>query len=326
MQKIKVNYIFRKRGEGHNSIEELFQSIIAHLPEEIEARVVELPYGGASLKAVLGNLWHVLFLKGIIHVTGDVYYIGLIPFKKNILTIHDIHFIKGSYFKRQLLKWFWITLPVVFSKQTTVISKFSEQTLLKLVPCARQKLRVIYNPVNPKLKSVSKETLSNPPVVLHIGTMKHKNLEHTIEAVYKCGYKLVIVGALNKAQQDGLKKYPIPYDNHTNVNFDGIKALYEACDLVSFVSYLEGFGMPVIEAQKVGRPVVTSNRCSLPEVGGNAALYVDPDDVEAIAAAYKKVIEDATFRNQLLDLGYKNIERFDINLITEEYCKLYTEL
>jgi glycosyltransferase involved in cell wall biosynthesis len=329
MSKITVNYIFRKRGEGHNSIEELFQSIITHLPDEVEARVVELPYGGASLKSVLGNLWHVLFLKGIIHVTGDVYYIGLLPFKKTVLTVHDANILQLtglSRFKKWFIKWFWYQLPLVMAKQLTVISNFTKLQVVELYKGALKKTAVIYNPVNPLLHHHPKNELSQPPMLLHIGTKAHKNLERTIEAVYKCGYQLSIVGPLNDSQKNALETYPISYQHIVNTNFEGITALYEACDVVSFVSYLEGFGMPVIEAQQVGRPVVAGNRCSIPEVGGDGALYVDPDDVDAIAGAYKKIVEDKDFRRQLIENGRNNVKRFDINAITTEYCNLYRQL
>ena len=91
----------------------------------VEANIVELPHSGASLKAIMLNIWHVFFLKGIIHVTGDVYYIGLIPFKKTILTIHDVHFINGSFIKKMFLKLFWLVLPAFFAKRITLISEFS---------------------------------------------------------------------------------------------------------------------------------------------------------------------------------------------------------
>ena len=329
MQKLKVNYIFRKRGEGHNSIEELFQSIIAHLPEEIEAKVVELPYAGASLKAVIGNLWHVLFLKGIIHVTGDVYYIGLIPFKRIILTVHDTNVLELSYLpalKKIVIKWFWYKLPIVISKKITVISNFTKSQVLALWSYAANKVKVIYNPVNPLLVRTDKPNINQIPNILHIGTKPHKNLELTIKALALCNYQLTIVGKLNEKQTHTLKAASINYNNVTKADFNHIKQLYEACDLVSFVSFLEGFGMPVIEAQQVGRPVVASNRCSIPEIGGDGVVYVEPDDVEAIAAAYKKIVEDDSFRRQLIDLGYNNVKKFNIHVVTAEYCKLYKEL
>ena len=329
MNKIRVNYIFRKRGKGHNSIEELFQSIIAHVPETIDARIVELPYAGASLKSVVLNLWHVVSLKGIIHVTGDVYYIGLIPFKKTILTIHDANVLELddlSPLKKLLIKWIWYTLPLMVAKKITVISNFTKSQISVLYPAIEKKTQIIYNPVNPILERNPKQALSNPPVVLHLGTKPHKNLKHTIKAIHQCNYKLISVGPLSKEHYRLLKDYPISHENYTNLDFQGIKALYETCDVVSFLSYLEGFGMPIIEAQKVGRPVVASDRCSIPEVGGDGVLYVNPDDVASIAAAYKKVVEDRPYRAQLIDFGYKNVKRFDIDVISTQYCNLYQEI
>ncbi|NVJ85991.1 MAG: glycosyltransferase family 4 protein [Algoriphagus sp.] len=329
MKRIRVNFIFRKQGEGHNSIEELFHSIIANLPEEIDTKIVELPYGGASIKSVLLNLWHVLFLKGIIHVTGDVYYIGLIPFKKTILTIHDTNVLELPYIsslKKVFIKWFWYSLPLKTAKRITVISDFTKNQIKEIYPKALKKTVIIHNPVNPILETKPKQEVAIQTRVLHLGTKPHKNLTNTVKATYKLGYKLIIVGKLSENQKALLLEYPVEYENYTNLDFSEIKALYETCDLVSFVSYLEGFGMPIIEAQKVGRPVVASDRCSIPEVGGHGAVYVNPDEVEAMVKAYKRVVEDPLFRNQLIKRGFENVKRFEVPTVCSAYAKVYEEL
>ncbi|MFD1016344.1 glycosyltransferase [Winogradskyella rapida] len=322
MKKIRVNYIFRKRGEGHNSIEELFHSIISCLPEHIDPHVVELPYSGASLKAVVLNIWHVLFLKGVIHVTGDVYYIGLIPFKKTIITVHDVKFIKGSPIKKYLLNLLWLVLPGLISKKISIISRFSKEEYLKIVPSASKKVEVIYNPVNPLLKKCLK-TVSQTPIILHLGTKENKNLENTIKALVGIKCKLFIVGKLSKHQLYMLKLNNVKYENFLNIDFVEIKSLYELCDIVSFASYYEGFGMPIIEANKVGRVLITSKRAAIPEIAVNAVHYVDPNDVDDMRNGFIKVINDDTYRNKLINLGLENVKRFEIEAVVSAYAKMY---
>lgn len=325
MQKIKVNYIFRKRSEGHNSIEELFQSVIANLPETIDAHIVELPYAGASLKSIFLNLWHVLFIKGVIHVTGDVYYIGLIPFKKTILTIHDVNFLKGSYLKRVLLKWLWLLLPAMITKKITVVSEFTKSELLKLASFSEPKIKVIHNPVNQMLETKLKD-FSFQPLILHIGTKKNKNLINTIKALNGIDCKLMIVGVLKKAQKEALVKNEINYENFENLSFMDIKSLYESSDIVSVISFYEGFGMPVIEAQKVGRVVITSNRASIPEVAGSGALVVEPTDVKVMKSGFQTLIKSRETRQDLIEEGLNNVKRFSLIAIVESYVNLYQEL
>jgi glycosyltransferase involved in cell wall biosynthesis len=322
VKKIKVNYIFRKRGEGHNSIEELFNSIISHLPEHIDPHVVELPYSGASFKALFLNIWHVLFLKGIIHVTGDVYYIGLIPFKKTIITVHDIKFIKGSLVKKKILSLIWLKLPGLVAKKISIISEFSKEEYLKIVPYAAKKVHVIYNPVNPMLEKCLK-TISEVPIILHLGTMKNKNLKNTIKSLNDIDCKLIIVGKLSSNQLDVLKNNNVTYENYNNLNFVEIKKLYELCDIVSFASFYEGFGMPIIEANKVGRVILSTKRGAIPEIALNSVHYVDPNNIDDMKNGFIKVITDGAYRNVLINFGLENVKRFEIESVVSSYVNIY---
>ena len=321
---MKVNFIFRKRGINHNSIEGLFNAIITDLPKEVEVNVVELPYSGASIKAIILNIWHVLFLKGVLHITGDVHYIGLIPFKKTVLTIHDVNsIIKGNALKQFIFKTIWFTIPAVFVKKITVVSKFSRQEVLEVIPQAQSKTQVIYNPVNPLFEKEIKAFNKQKPTILHIGTKSNKNLENTIKALQGLSCKLVIIGNLNKYYKTILNTSKVDYLNYNNLTFNEIVKLYQNCDIVSFVSFYEGFGMPIIEAQKTGRVVITSNKASIPEIGQEAVHYVDPFSIESIKYGFQKIIKDDAYRQVLIDKGFVNVKRFDLNNITQQYLEIY---
>ena len=95
--------------------------------------------------------------------------------------------------------------------------------------------------------------------------------------------------------------------------------LYSAADLFAFPTLYEGFGIPVIEAQRCGTPVLTSCCSALPEVGGNAAIYVNPYDVEDIARGMLQVLQDLALSKKLSVEGRKNAERFSWQ---ESACKL----
>ena len=84
--------------------------------------------------------------------------------------------------------------------------------------------------------------------------------------------------------------------------------------------------MPILEANAVGRPVVTSNISSMPEVAGNAACLVDPYDVSKIRDGIFRVIQDGTFRNTLINNGIKNVSRFDPLVIARQYFNLYKSI
>ena len=103
-------------------------------------------------------------------------------------------------------------------------------------------------------------------------------------------------------------------------------AQYQSCDLVSFISTFEGFGMPIIEANSVERVVLTSNISSMPEVAGEAALLVDPFDIAAIRNGIQRIINDGQLREQLIQAGRKNKLRFQSGTIAQQYYNLYKKI
>ena len=84
--------------------------------------------------------------------------------------------------------------------------------------------------------------------------------------------------------------------------------------------------MPIVEANAVGRPVVTSNVASMPEVAGNAACLVNPFDTESIRTGILRVIEDAAYRSELIAYGRINAKRFDADNIANQYLAIYQEM
>ena len=84
---------------------------------------------------------------------------------------------------------------------------------------------------------------------------------------------------------------------------------YSEADILLFCSTIEGFGMPILEAQTVGRVVVTSNISAMPEVAGDGACFVDPLSIKAIRAGIEQVLNDENYRNSLIINGLKNVKR-----------------
>ena len=158
---------------------------------------------------------------------------------------------------------------------------------------------------------------------MHIGTAPNKNLLRLTDAIKNLTCELVIVGELNSIQIKKLTENNINYRNYTNLNENEIINLYNNCDIVSFVSTFEGFGMPIVEANKVGRVVVSSNCASMPEVANNAALLINPFDIESIRNGFERVINDDNFRELLIKNGLVNASRFDSKLIADSYLNLY---
>lgn len=111
-----------------------------------------------------------------------------------------------------------------------------------------------------------------------------------------------------------------------HVPLDDLRVLYSTCILFVFPSLYEGFGMPVLEAMACGAPVVSSSAASLPEVVGDAAFLVDPLDVEGLAAAMTRVVEDVELRESLRKKGFLRVKAFSWEQSAQELLRVYQDL
>ena len=96
--------------------------------------------------------------------------------------------------------------------------------------------------------------------------------------------------------------------------------------MLMFASTYEGFGLPIVEANAVGRPVVTSNLSPMPEVAADAACLVDPHDVGSIRVGVKRIINDGLYRESLVAAGYRNAQRFRPATVAGNYALLYRQV
>jgi len=101
---------------------------------------------------------------------------------------------------------------------------------------------------------------------------------------------------------------------------------YQRCDMVVFASLYEGFGLPILEAQAMGRPVITSNFGAMKEAAGEGALLVDPYSVEAIREAILRVKNEPGLREELVRKGRENVERFRPEAVARQYAEIYRSL
>jgi glycosyltransferase involved in cell wall biosynthesis len=164
---------------------------------------------------------------------------------------------------------------------------------------------------------------SNNPKILHIGTKNNKNLENTIIALQGINCEFWIVGKLNASQCAYLGESLIKFRNFVDLSNSEILQLYCQCDIVSFLSVYEGFGMPIIEAQAYGKPVLTSSLYPMIEVAGSGALFVDPFNILEIRSGFRKIIDNKNLRDQIIGKGFFNQRRFEINEIVMNYKSVY---
>lgn len=326
--RVQVSLLFRAPGVFH-SIEELFATIAGALPADIAVTQRVAPRAGTAPSALWQNLrWARGAMTEVSHITGDVHYLAaaLDP-HRTVLTIHDLRFLNHpSPWKRALLRLLWLRLPVNRARSVTVISEATRLELLKLVKIPESRLRVIPNCLASTFSVSPKAFDAKRPTILHVGTTDNKNLQRLALALHGLSCRLQILGKPTPEQEGVLRENGIDYSWAAGLSREAVVDLYRQSDLLCFVSTYEGFGLPVIEAQAVGRPVITSNLSSLPEVAGDGALLVDPYDVQAIRSAVLRVMADGALRDELLAKGQANIARFAPQRIAEQYAEVYREI
>lgn len=315
----------RKKMQGENSIEEIAFNLVAAIPD---LKLLELPEYGTSLKGILKNI---LFVRrnssDINHFfsSSDTY---LIPFctGKKIVTWHDVGtaFYTKSKKKKWIKKYLLRYLPMLFCDVITCISSSTYNEVLSEFPKVKKKLTIIPNPYNPLLKR-TEQNITEIPLILHIGTGSRKNLERVIEALSDIKCQLFIVGKLSSVQLTLLRKYKIDYYNEFDVPFSRIVELYKQCTIVSFPSLYEGFGMPVIEANAVGRPILTSKVGAIPEIAKDAAYYANPYSITELKTAFKFLLNRKDVCNDLIQKGICNAQKYSIDKIAQQYSDLYCE-
>jgi glycosyltransferase involved in cell wall biosynthesis len=325
---LSVTYYYREPRRTGVSIEGIFRQVKADLINEVTIKEFYCDAHASRLQ----NTRNAGGYSGEVnHITGDVNFLALgLKGKKNILTIHDM----GHYEtlrKRSLLqflvyKTFWFSLPLKHIHTVTVVSRFTKEKLMTLTGYPENRIRIIADPVKPIFQFSPERKPNTKPVILMMGTGKHKNLDNLINAAKGSGYHLDIIGWPSDEQQSRLREYNISHSIHNGLTDEEVYDHYLNCDILFNASHYEGFGMPVIEAQATGRAVITSNTGAMKEVGGDTAVSVDPNDPKAIREALDKLTSDSTFYNEMIAKGKRNAARFDHQQISNQYLKLYREV
>lgn len=324
--KFTVTFIERKPTDTV-SLERVFEQIGKDL-KDVEVRFQKLPFGNSILGILLNLLLFRRIESDVYHITGHVHYIGLrLPKDRTVLTVHDLgilHTRKGL--RRFIIKKLFYDWPVKRLRYITAISNFTKRELMKHTGCDDEKVRVIENPMREDFLTEEREFNSERPTILQIGTAPHKNLNNLITALEGIACKLKIVGPLDNKAIDLLRTNKISYENLCSVDEAGIRNAYVDSDIVAFCSTYEGFGLPIIEAQATGRPVVTSDLSPMKDVAGQAAMLVDPYEPDSIRTGILALKNDAALRDELISKGAENVKRFSADRIAELYRSLYMEV
>ncbi len=278
--------------------------------------------------------------------------------KKFIVTVHDlikddfkdndvttrsalIHGVKYAGYKIIRRK------AVLASKFILVPSSATRDVLVKRFGIADEKIFVTHEAADPSFakyrdiimgekekKFLEEKYKIKFPYIFYVGNAyPHKNISRLLDAlkfvdpemnfVNTCARSVFYQRLNEEVHEKGLESRVILPGF---IPDQDISLLYKGASAYVFPSLIEGFGLPLLEAQMAGVPVVASRNPPLPEVGGDAAIYFDPFDPKDIAEKINKVIADEKLRGRLISSGYKNVERFSWKKTAEETLAVYEKV
>ncbi len=274
-----------------------------------------------------------------------------------VLTVHDLlEHMYGSRDASSLRRnlHFHLTRRVLRrAARVIAVSQFTRNEIEKLLAGPSQRIEVVYNAIDERFlhghateadrELIAQRYQVHHPFILYAGAIRpHKNVVRIIEAFSALkselekerrypDLKLIIIGD-DLSSHPRLRRTVVRSGVQNDVRFLGfvpievLRIFYDVAKVFVFPSLYEGFGLPPLEAMAHGTPVVTSNSSSLPEVAGNAALLVNPENVFEIRRGLQRVLLDSALREKMKKCGYEQAQRFSWTSSVSRILEIYREV
>lgn len=342
--------------EGHGMVKSLLftpttKGRNAHYFDDIQEVEVRQPKG---LWAMAGGVWRSVWSGLCARREGVDIYHGLsheLPFflgngVKKVVTMHDLIVRRYPEFFKPADRIIHRLKMRHACRVADMVIAISEQTkcdLVDMMHVPEEKIRVVYQSCDPIFWNPPSATL--PPshtavqlperYIIAVGTVEErKNQVAAVRALALLPEDvcLVVVGRPrgNYPQQVRRVAKELGVDHRViflqNAAFSDFPALYRGAVASVYMSVFEGFGIPVLESLCCDCPVVTSNVSSMPEAGGDAALYAAPDDYRTLAAHLSRLLSDPAFRNSQIEKGRTQRLRFAPEKVSQDMLALYRSL
>ena len=274
-----------------------------------------------------------------------------------VLTVHDLleHMYGSRNFSslRRSLHFYLTRRVLRGAARVMAVSQFTKSEIEKLLAIPDARIEVVYNAIDERFlhghateadrQLIAERYQVNYPFLLYAGAIRpHKNVVRIIEAFSALkselakerrfvDLKLIIIGD-DLSNNPRLRRTVVSGGVQNDVRFLGfvpievLRIFYDVAKIFVFPSLYEGFGLPPLEAMAHGTPVVTSNTSSLPEVVGNAALMVNPENVFEIRRALQQALLDPEVRDRMKRVGYEQAQRFSWESSVARILEIYREV
>jgi len=280
---------------------------------------------------------------------ADVYIFNtpIIPFfwhpSKSIIIAHDFayRYLPTHDFKQQIVNKIlsgYHGFSMRRASHVIAVSEATKNDMVTLYKIRPEKISVVYQGFISICKLPEKQIKLPEKFFLFVGVLKYrKNVKNIIRAFiqfYKrnCDYNLVIIGGGDGDYAHEVKRIAHESKAAQSIHFLGfisdneLSYVYKRATVFLFPSWIEGFGFPVLEAMDCGIPVITSNTFSLPEVGGKAALIVNPHDIDEISCAMEKLVGNSKLREKCIFLGKEHAANFSWEKSAREISNIIESL
>ncbi|HEX8324153.1 MAG TPA: glycosyltransferase family 1 protein [Tepidisphaeraceae bacterium] len=273
---------------------------------------------------------------------------GPVAVRRQVVTIHDTSFVDTpDCFSRSFAAWYKWLIPRLARRcrRVTTVSEFSRRRIAEVANLPLDRIDVVPNGIHADFKPAGEEAIDalrqrydlTGPYLLTLGSLEpRKNLKTLLKAwpliaARRDDLTLAVAGGLGGANASIFNGAGVSFDDLPRVKRLGyvddadLPALYSGATAFVFPSVYEGFGLPPLEAMACGTPVVCSNATALPEVVGEAAVTFDPLDVEEMAHAVLRVLEDTALRDRLIPRGRARAAEFTWEVATDKAWRVLSE-
>lgn len=252
--------------------------------------------------------------------------------RRAVTTFHDLFVLTGEYSTAEFRRRFAEQAREAAGRSDRIIavSQFTAGQVIGLLGVDQAKVRVVHHGVRPPRGSA----VARQKIILHVGAIQYrKNLSRLVDAFERvdCDWQLVLAGSAGYGAAEIAAKIGASRSRE-RIRMPGyvppaeLANWYARAMIFAFPSLDEGFGMPVLEAMASGAPVIASNRSAVPEVAGDAAWLVDPEDTDALAAALVALTRDPERRADLSRRGLDQAAKFTWAGAVEKTWQVYREL
>lgn len=326
-----VQYQRRPRAVANYSVEQSFALVREALRPHLDVALAVAPVESVGLQnrlTIARDAARVGATADVLHILGDITFAGAAtdPARTIVTVLDCVQDTWDNVQKRAIVTFGWLMLPAWRGASFAAISAFTAERVAAHTGVPLAQITVIPPAVDPRFAAAWSALPASAPTVLIVGTTPNKNVARALAALEGLGARVVVIGPLDDVARRAAADARLDLEQHDRVDDTALLAAYGRAHVVLFPSLYEGFGLPIIEAQAIGRAVVTSDLAPMRDTAGGAAWLVNPLDVRDIAAAVRHALTPSRLRDERLAAGRRNAQRFLPDVIAPQWEALYEQV